>query len=70
MLSSPRLAVFDMEKLRWVNQQRIKTIPVPDLVELVKDQLLWEGIVKEGTDKSDLNFVNFAFATTIAWPSK
>ena len=57
-------SVFDMEKLRWVNQQHMKMIPVTDLVELVKDQLLWQGIVKEGTDKSDLNFVNFAVATT------
>jgi len=57
-------SVFDMEKLRWVNQQHLKMISLEDIVELVKDQFEFEDILKEGASKSDLGLVDMAFATT------
>ena len=57
-------SVFDMDKLKWINQQHMKMVPLTELVELVKEQLVWENVVKEGTDMSDLNMINFSFAAT------
>lgn len=58
-------SVFDMEKLRWVNQQHMKIIPLEQIVELVKDQFVIEDILKEGATTSDLGMVNMAFAATV-----
>lgn len=57
-------SVFDMEKLRWVNQQHMKMMPLGQIVDMVKDQLVIENIVKEGVTTSDLGMVNMAFAAT------
>jgi glutamyl-tRNA synthetase len=57
-------SVFDMDKLKWINQQHMKMVPITELVELVKEQLIWEGVATEGTDMSDLNMINFSFAAT------
>lgn len=57
-------SVFDMEKLRWVNQQHMKMLSMTDLVELVKDQFVYEDILKDGVTTSDLEMVNMAFAAT------
>jgi glutamyl-tRNA synthetase len=57
-------SVFDMEKLKWVNQQHMKMVPIAKLNELVKDQLQWEGMLKEGVSKDDLEVVNVSFAIT------
>eukprot|EP00532_Pseudo-nitzschia_australis_P000043 CAMPEP_0168204144 /NCGR_PEP_ID=MMETSP0139_2-20121125/25237_1 /TAXON_ID=44445 /ORGANISM="Pseudo-nitzschia australis, Strain 10249 10 AB" /LENGTH=867 /DNA_ID=CAMNT_0008130055 /DNA_START=226 /DNA_END=2829 /DNA_ORIENTATION=+ len=57
-------SVFDMEKLRWVNQQHMKMIPLESIVDLVKDQFEFEDLLKEGATKSDLGLVDVAFATT------
>eukprot|EP00535_Pseudo-nitzschia_heimii_P003119 CAMPEP_0197173194 /NCGR_PEP_ID=MMETSP1423-20130617/219_1 /TAXON_ID=476441 /ORGANISM="Pseudo-nitzschia heimii, Strain UNC1101" /LENGTH=869 /DNA_ID=CAMNT_0042621975 /DNA_START=210 /DNA_END=2819 /DNA_ORIENTATION=+ len=57
-------SVFDMEKLRWVNQQHMKMVSLEELVELVKDQFEFENILKDGTSKGDLEMVDMAFATT------
>jgi len=57
-------SVFDMEKLRWVNQQHMKMVSLENLVELVKDQFEFENILKDGTSKDDLEMVDMAFATT------
>ncbi|VEU42933.1 unnamed protein product [Pseudo-nitzschia multistriata] len=57
-------SVFDMEKLRWVNQQHMKMVPLEDIVELVKDQFEFQDILKDGATKSDLALVDMAFATT------
>jgi len=57
-------SVFDMEKLRWVNQQHMKMMSLEDIVELVKDQFEFEDILVEGASKSDLALVDMAFATT------
>jgi len=57
-------SVFDMEKLRWVNQQHMKMLSLEELVELVKDQFVIEGMLIEGATATDLALVNMAFATT------
>ena len=57
-------SVFDMEKLKWVNQQHMKMLPLEDVVELVKDQFEFEDILVDGATKSDLELVDMAFATT------
>jgi glutamyl-tRNA synthetase len=57
-------SVFDMEKLRWVNQQHMKMLSLQDLVEMVKDQFVIEDVLKEGVTTSDLGMVNMAFAAT------
>jgi len=57
-------SIFDMEKLRWVNQQHMKMVSLQDLVDLVKDQFEFEDILLNGASKSDLGLVDMAFATT------
>eukprot|EP00531_Pseudo-nitzschia_arenysensis_P005991 CAMPEP_0116144538 /NCGR_PEP_ID=MMETSP0329-20121206/16061_1 /TAXON_ID=697910 /ORGANISM="Pseudo-nitzschia arenysensis, Strain B593" /LENGTH=864 /DNA_ID=CAMNT_0003639979 /DNA_START=252 /DNA_END=2846 /DNA_ORIENTATION=- len=57
-------SVFDMEKLRWVNQQHMKMLPLEEVVELVKDQFEFEDILVDGASKDDLELVDMAFATT------
>jgi len=57
-------SVFDMEKLRWVNQQHMKMLSLEQLVELVKDQFVFEDMLVEGATASDLALVDMAFATT------
>eukprot|EP00520_Triparma_pacifica_P006262 CAMPEP_0118671560 /NCGR_PEP_ID=MMETSP0785-20121206/22068_1 /TAXON_ID=91992 /ORGANISM="Bolidomonas pacifica, Strain CCMP 1866" /LENGTH=827 /DNA_ID=CAMNT_0006566455 /DNA_START=102 /DNA_END=2582 /DNA_ORIENTATION=- len=53
---NPSGAVFDMDKLNWVNSQHLKSMSVDDVAVLVKDQLLMEGITREdakGTDSEE-----------------
>lgn len=57
-------SVFDMEKLKWVNSQHIKQMKVENLVPLVRDQLGWENLVKEGTSMDDPQVHDFSFAAT------
>eukprot|EP00934_Nitzschia_sp_Nitz4_P006156 Nitzschia sp. Nitz4//scaffold32_size149145//84049//86889//NITZ4_002885-RA/size149145-augustus-gene-0.39-mRNA-1//1//CDS//3329548087//6146//frame0 len=57
-------SIFDMEKLRWVNAQHIKMMPMSELVEMVKEQLVLENMLKDGTETTDLNLINFAFCAT------
>ena len=57
-------SVFDMEKLKWVNSQHLKMMNMDEIVELVKDQMEIEDILKDGASRSDLNVVDFAFAST------
>jgi glutamyl-tRNA synthetase len=57
-------SVFDMEKLRWVNQQHLKLMPMDKIVDMVKNQFVFEDILKEGVTASDLGMVNMAFAAT------
>lgn len=57
-------SVFDMEKLRWVNQQHMKMLSLEAIVELVKDQFEFEDILVDGATKGDLELVDMAFATT------
>lgn len=57
-------SIFDMEKLRWVNSQHIKMTPTTDLMDLVKEQLFMENMLKDDTDMTDLNLINFSFCAT------
>jgi glutamyl-tRNA synthetase len=57
-------SVFDIEKLKWVNSQHIKRMAVEDLIPLVKDQIQWAGILKDGVDMEDPKLNDFAFAAT------
>ena len=57
-------SVFDNEKLRWVNQQHMKMLSLEVLVELVKDQFVFEDLLVEGATASGLGLINMAFATT------
>jgi aminoacyl tRNA synthase complex-interacting multifunctional protein 1 len=56
--------VFDMEKLKWVNSQHLKMVPMNEIVDLVKEQFELADMVKDGASTSDLSFVDFAFAST------
>jgi glutamyl-tRNA synthetase len=58
-------SVFDMEKLRWVNQQHMKLLSLEQIVNLVKEQFVIEDVLKEGATTSDLGMVNMAFAATV-----
>jgi glutamyl-tRNA synthetase len=57
-------SVFDMEKLKWVNSQHMKMMEVESLVPLVRDQLLWENCIVEGTLAEDSQLNELAFAVT------
>jgi glutamyl-tRNA synthetase len=57
-------SVFDMEKLRWVNSQHMKMLSMTDLVDLVKEQFVFENLLKDGTESTDLDLVNFATCAT------
>jgi len=55
-------SVFDIEKLKWVNSQHMKTKTVEDLVPLVEEQIKWQNMYKEGAD--DHKLIDFAYAAT------
>lgn len=57
-------SVFDMEKLRWVNSQHIKMMKIEELVDLVKEQLEFENMLKSGISMEDPLANDFTFATT------
>jgi len=62
VVNSP--SVFDMDKLRWVNQQHLKRMPVEEVTELVKVQMGWEGVWKEGVSEDDPQVADVTFAAT------
>ena len=57
-------SVFDMEKLKWVNQQHMKMLSISDLSDLVAEQLELEGMLKEGTSMDDIATKNMVFGVT------
>ena len=57
-------SVFDMEKLRWVNSQHMKMLPMVELVDLVKEQFVIENMLKDGTELTDLGLADFATCAT------
>lgn len=57
-------SVFDMEKLKWVNSQHLKIIPLTEIVQLVKEQYHFEDMLKESAIEEDLAFINMAYAST------
>ncbi len=58
-------SIFDMEKLKWVNSQHLKTKSVEDLLELVTEQMHFQGVYKEGADEQKMKDFTFA-ATSLA----
>ena len=57
-------SVFDMDKLKWVNGQHMKSMAVEDLVDLVKEQIQMEGLLKEGVSLDDPLVQDFTYAAT------
>ena len=57
-------SVFDMDKLKWVNSQHMKGMEVEELVDLVKEQLQMEGLLKEGVSLDDPLVKDFTYAAT------
>ena len=55
-------SIFDMAKLKWVNQQHMKMKSVEDLLPLVNDQLNYLNMFHENADEHSKK--NFAFAAT------
>jgi len=55
-------SVFDMDKLKWVNSQHLKKMPVEDIVGLVKEQMEFLGLIKEDADEQKER--DFVFAAT------
>eukprot|EP00429_Kryptoperidinium_foliaceum_P064595 CAMPEP_0176054196 /NCGR_PEP_ID=MMETSP0120_2-20121206/26964_1 /TAXON_ID=160619 /ORGANISM="Kryptoperidinium foliaceum, Strain CCMP 1326" /LENGTH=869 /DNA_ID=CAMNT_0017387661 /DNA_START=248 /DNA_END=2857 /DNA_ORIENTATION=- len=57
-------SVFDMEKLRWVNSQHMKMLPMFYIVDLVKEQFQFEDMLKDGVELTDLGLADFATCST------
>lgn len=57
-------SVFDMEKLKWVNSQHMKMLPMQELVDYVKEQFELEDILKDGVSISDPKVNEFVTAST------
>ena len=55
-------SIFDMAKLKWVNQQHMKTMSVDELTPLVFDQCNYLNLFKENADEQSKR--SFAFAAT------
>lgn len=58
-------SIFDMDKLKWINSQHLKTMEVEDLTELVQEQMDARNIFVDGADKEKVDKFVFA-ATTLA----
>jgi glutamyl-tRNA synthetase len=57
-------SVFDVEKLKWVNGQHIKRMTVEDIAPLVKQQIQWANILKDGVNEEDPKLDDFVMAAT------
>ena len=55
-------SVFDMDKLKWVNSQHLKKMEVEELLDLVKEQLEFMGLIKNDADEAMVR--DFTFAST------
>jgi glutamyl-tRNA synthetase len=55
-------SVFDVEKFKWVNSQHMKPMSVEQLSPMVKDQLVWNNMVKDNADEAKV--MEFATAAT------
>ena len=58
-------SIFDMNKLKWINSQHLKLMQVEEVTGLVKEQLGFLGLLKEGADEEKVNEFTFA-ATALA----
>lgn len=57
-------SVFDMEKLKWVNSQHMKLLTIDQLSDMVKQQLEFEGLLKDDLSLDDPAVKEFATAAT------
>ena len=57
-------SVFDMEKLKWVNSQHMKLLTINELSNMVKEQLEFEGLLKDDVSLDDPAVKEFATAAT------
>jgi len=57
-------SVFDMDKLKWVNSQHLKLMSVEEISDLVKEQMGWEGVWKDGVPMDDPQVAEVTFAAT------
>jgi len=55
-------SIFDMDKLRWINQQHLKTKSIEELSDLVKEQMDLIGLIKE--EAGDVQVRNVVYAAT------
>jgi len=55
-------SIFDMDKLKWVNAQHMKTMTIEELSDLVMEQMDLLSLLKEGA--SGVQMRNVAYATT------
>lgn len=58
-------SIFDMDKLKWINQQHLKTKTIEELSDLVKEQMDMLGLFKEGAHGVQVRNVAYA-ATALA----
>jgi glutamyl/glutaminyl-tRNA synthetase len=57
-------SVFDVEKFKWVNSQHMKLMTVEELMPQVKDQMLWNNMLKDDVALDDSTVTDFAIAAT------
>jgi glutamyl-tRNA synthetase len=57
-------SVFDVEKFKWVNSQHMKLMTVEALMPQVKDQMLWNNMLKDDVALDDTRVTDFAIAAT------
>ena len=50
---NPSGAVFDMDKLNWVNAQHLKAMSVDEDATLVKEQMVMEGVCMPDKTETD-----------------
>jgi len=58
-------SIFDMDKLRWVNSQHLKMMPIEETVDLVMEQMDLLKIFKDGADEREKKDFTLA-ATSLA----
>ena len=55
---NPSGAVFDLQKLKWINSNHLKMMSIEEVAPLVKEQLLREGVIRtnEGDSAERITF--------------
>ena len=59
-------AIFDREKLDWVNGHYIRALAVEDLAERIKPYLVKAGFISEDIDSERLNLITSTFQESIS----
>jgi glutamyl-tRNA synthetase len=58
-------SIFDMAKLKWINSQHLKRMPIEDMLDLVAEQMDYQEVFQEGADEQKTKDFTFA-ATSLA----